>query len=366
MRPVARRLVTASVVLALAGCGSASTVSQEDPTPSPTTSPTGTARGLGDRIGVRLPMEDWHSINGTMDSVSSVGYEGGEISSAGKADVVRDAGGKQAVKPGTDQWYPDAAVVEFVLSRAQWVWIADQLEHWASVADSVDQPEDAAHERRIAATIRATVKARPVGATPTAGPTRTQRHRGLSDDHELYLTPYDAGDSPYTDIDTSELHVLHLTPGATSDVLTLLTGRTYAVVDLTVRMLPRPSTSLADAMADGDWEVGEEATMRLSEPLVGLGSVGWQAEDVIVPGTPGLYRVRVMAKDRLHDDHAHYAEWPDGPEGRETERFDVTVWPVTERQPVQLEGYDITNVRPDEQPDDPFADELPALRGREE
>jgi hypothetical protein len=131
--------------------------------------------------------------------------------------------------------------------------------------------------------------------------------------------------------------------------VTLLTGRTYTHVDLTVRLLPAPPQSLDSAVVDG-WSVGEEATMTLAEPLVGLGSYDWQVSDILVPARPGLYRVRVLARDRLHDDAEDYAEYPDGPGARDTERFDVTFWPVTTSTPSELLGSDAHAVRPS--PDD--------------
>jgi hypothetical protein len=351
MRAVARRFAAAATVFTLTGCSNEQAVRHDGaPTPSPiaatSAAPTTSGSPIGDageRVGIRMTVDDWLGISNDLDSTSSVGYEGGDVAEAGKAVVVGAAGDQQATQPHKKSWLPKQRAVTFVLSRAQWLWTADQVEHWSAVSDTVDQPQEAADGRRVAALIRSQLATARAGKQPRPGPLTLRHYLGNGDDHELYLTPYDAPAAPYDVPDTSVDHVLKVTSARTCDVLTLLTGRTYTHVDLTVHMLSGPPQSLNSAVVDG-WSVGEEATARITEPLVGLGTYDWQAPDIVVPGRPGLYRVRVLARDRVHDDAADYDEYPDG-QGRATERFDVTLWPVAVASPPELLGSDAGGVR---------------------
>jgi hypothetical protein len=278
-----------------------------------------------------MSMLDWNGIGAEMENVADVEIEGGDDPlRADKASAVTDVGDKQALHGRTD-FPPSDRTVTITLSRAQWAFVVDELHHSIPIYRSIDMPDAARSAQATIDMIQGQLARATSALAPSPGPTTPARHLARADEHELYLTPFNADLVRERSWPSDRLFGVSRT-GA----VVLFSGRAFADVDLTVRSLQKPPRALADSL-DG-WEVGEEQTLRITEPLHGFSPFPeWYAEDVFVPARPGLYRMRVTASGRVRDEAEDYEDIPDN---RVTERFEISFWPVTSRAPRERAGSD--------------------------
>ncbi|WP_019878028.1 hypothetical protein [Sporichthya polymorpha] len=302
------------------------------PSPSARPAPVGDP---AERIPVRLPLANWHLVDSALASTVSVTTEdpGDELPKASKASAVIELAEGQLAKLGEKP--AEDRSVTIVLSRAQWAFVLEELRDWLAVAESMpDEPEVAESvptERETIALIeRQVAKAQKVLAGPRAPGTATRagtRHFAEAFEHQVWLAPFDA--YPVDEKSWLKEQVLGVSGGA----VVIRTGVSWGNVDLTVRAFAAAPAPLSEGL--GDWDVGEEETFEITEPLHAFGPLGlWWAENAFVPARPGLYRVRVLASGRVPDNGY------DEVEGRSGERYEVSFWPVTNRAPHLRYGDD--------------------------
>lgn len=281
----------------------------------------------GERVAVHMPVADCDGIIGEMDNVTSVELEGGDdLSQAARAAALFDLVGKQVADEPRQ-----GNAVTVTLSRAQWAFVVDRLRESIPVYRRIDMPDEAASARSTIDLVQRQLAAATTAVVPAPGPIGPTHWTGRADEHQFYLMPFNA-DAVERLPEPSD-RLVEVTP---TDAIVLYTGRTYADVDLTVRSLAGPPAALADDI--GAWEVGEEVTVRITEPLYGFSPfTDWYAPDVFVPTGPGLYRMRVLARGRVHDEPEDYEEISDQ---RATEHVEVLFWPVQTRQPGIRAGSD--------------------------
>ena len=106
-------------------------------------------------------------------------------------------------------------------------------------------------------------------------------------------------------------------------------GRTWCamgLVSVTVAELETNPGPLAEAIAAGDWQAGEEDEMDVQLPL-SLFGFAMEIQDeylhhnVFVPRRPGKHRVRVLTKGRVEEEYDGVADEP-------VEQFRIELWPV--------------------------------------
>ena len=317
------------------------------PSPSPSATPSGSttieparasAGDPAERVGIRMRVVDWSAIANTLESTTSVTLEdpGDELPLASKASAVSDLGHEQIPRLKNDKWPPDDQLVVITLSRAQWAFVLQEMRSWSEVSESMadthpEMAEDAQSDRAVIALIeRGLVKPARVSPGRKAPGTATKagtRHVAESMDHQIWLAPFNA--MPQWEEDWISNRLLGVSDGA----VVVLTGVAWGKVELTVRALDRAPAPIEQSMAG--WDVGEEETFEVVEPLHAFGPLGlWWAEDAYVPARPGLYRVRVLAHGRIPD------EGHDETEGRTGERYEVSIWPVKTVEPRVREGSD--------------------------
>ena len=351
----AQLLLPVLAVLGLAACGTGDAVVPGDAGPEPaplvTASParspapwaTAEAGQASDadpaeRVGIRMRVLDWSVIANTLESTTSVTLEdtGDELPLASKASAVSELGHHQIPGRENDKWPPDDRPVVITLSRAQWAFVLQEMWSWREVSESLAQTrpemaEEAEMGRAVIALIeRGLVRPARVSPGRSAPGTATKagtRHAAEAMEHQIWLAPFNA--LPQVQDDWIANRLLGVSDGA----VVVLTGVAWGTVDLTVRALDRPPAPIEKSMAG--WDVGEEETFEITEPLHAFGPLGlWWAEDAYVPARPGLYRVRVLAHGRIPDEG--YEET----RGRTGERYEIAIWPVRTPEPRVREGSD--------------------------
>lgn len=289
-------------------------------------------------------MENWSGIDSEMDNVSSTASETGdmyEFPKTGKALAIRDLGSKQVPWVG-DEWPPMDQMITVTLSRVQWQFVLGELCDSIPIYEDIDDLESAGMTREEVALIEHALES-PADATPgrRAPGTATRagtRHVAETHGHQVYLTPFNA--VPVWKDSWAGDQVLGVSDGPS---VILLTGASWADVEVTIRALPGPPAPLTESLAG--WELGEEETVEITEPLHGMDPIGeWYAEDAFVPARPGLYRVRVLVRGRVP-----FVEAEDGSYDKAAgmnEHYDVSIWPVEDREPRARAGTDsLSNAR---------------------
>jgi hypothetical protein len=367
MTPLRRRAPALVLLLVLAACAeqpalvtgdglpdgpSASPAATPTATPSPTAEPAPSgppepapaprrtaALPGGERVTLRIAFGSWASVSWELDSTSDVSVED-DLPTAARARLLDDLGEEQV--PLVDGKYPtEGQRITLTLSRSQWAFGLNQLREAIPIYEEIEDPESAALLRAAVADIeralRDPVRVRPVrspGKATAAGVRLTaEAYSG-----QLFLTPFTSTrvkdpDDLYSD----EGRLIGVWDGPT---LGLRTGTDWADVDVTIRAVDAAPPPLEQSMTG--WELGEEVTLRVSEPLHGLDPVGDHlTEDMFVPGRPGLYRVRALARGRAYDDCDSTEETCyDKSEGPVREHYDVTIWPVDHQEPLLRVGTD--------------------------
>lgn len=336
-----------ALLLALSACGSGGegtevVAGDAGPEPAPTASSSAAVLGRGPKAAERIPVtmrvEDWFDVDSAMESTSSVTTESGhpeEMPRASKADAITEAGDKQVRIGKKGKWPPNAQEVTITLTRAQWAFVLDDLRQWAEVGESMpddpDMVQGSVHERATIALIeRQLASPAKVLPGPEAPGTATRAgtlHHVESMDHAFWIAPFNA--YPIAAEEWVKEQLLGISDGA----VVVNTGVMWGKVELTVLALDAAPPPLSEGL--GGWEVGEEETFEVVEPLHLFAPLGldW-AENAFVPAEPGLYRVRVLASGRIPDEGF---EPTDGETG---ERYEVTFWPVTGRKPHLRYGDD--------------------------
>ncbi|HEY3604864.1 MAG TPA: hypothetical protein VGL04_09330 [Sporichthyaceae bacterium] len=146
--------------------------------------------------------------------------------------------------------------------------------------------------------------------------------------HQVFLSPEDAWPDLRSD----------WRPGWVVEVdgdqgLILCTGCSHGPVEVSVRALDFVPADGLDVAISGGWEVGEERDCEIAEALF-LTSPDPDGPPIEVfrPASPGLFRIRVLARGRAGDADQYVAT--------PTERFEVTLWNVDAARPLERVGGD--------------------------
>lgn len=296
-----------------------------------------------ERVAIRMQVTDWVGVDITMDSTGSNATEDqdfADLPRGGKADAIRDLGHKQIPWRKGNKWPPDDQWITMTLTRAQWTFVLREMYFWLNVNPFSTDPEAVAANTADRKTI-ARIESQLIDPTRSSpgrpGPGKaTKAGTGYAAEayaNQVWLAPFDG--SPAFDDSWTPDRLLGVDDGA----IVLLTGVYWGKVDVRIRALGSAPPPLVDSL-DG-WEVGEEETLRIDQPLYLFNplAVDW-VEDAFVPARAGLYRVRVLAHGRLPDHELGETTRTTG------ERYEITIWPVTSKQPRARAGADRLGAQP--------------------
>lgn len=138
------------------------------------------------------------------------------------------------------------------------------------------------------------------------------------DYHQMFFAPFTVDPVRTRDQDARLLNIA--TDGSS---LFVSTGCANGAVAITIHVLEVPPADLDQCMAG--WEVGAEQDLRIDAALyLGAPTVSTVGPVTVTPATPGLHRVRVLARGRAE----HYDQFVD----QSGEEYEVTFWPISSPQ----------------------------------
>lgn len=315
-------------------------------TPPPTSTPAPTPVAItmpripgepAERVAIRMQVTDWVGVDITMESTDASATEDqdfADLPRGGKARMTRDLGHDQIPWRKGDQWPPDEEWITVTLTRAQWQFVLREMYHWLNVGagwtDAESLEANAADGRtiaRIQTQLLDPNRSSPARSGPGSAPRAGARHVVEAYANQVWLASFD-GEPTYEDSWTAE-RLLGVSDGA----IVVQTGVYWGDVELTVRVFDRAPQPLAESLAG--WEVGEEETLRLDQSLYLVNPLAVdRAAEAFAPESPGLYRVRVLTRGRAPDPGFAATTRKTG------ERYEVTIWPVDEKEPRVWVGKD--------------------------
>ena len=141
------------------------------------------------------------------------------------------------------------------------------------------------------------------------------KHQVQVDYHQMFFAPFDVQPVMTPDQDARLLNI-----ATDQSSVFISTGCANGTVTIDLRVLDEPPAPLDSCMAG--WEVGAEQDVRIDADLhLGAPTLTMVEPVTIRPSTPGLHRVRVLARGRA----AHYDLFID----ESGEEYEVSFWPVT-------------------------------------
>jgi hypothetical protein len=152
------------------------------------------------------------------------------------------------------------------------------------------------------------------------------QHKVQVDYHQMFFAPFNVHPVMTRDQDARLLNVT--TDGSSVFVST---GCANGAVTVAVNVLEEPPAALDQCIAD--WEVGAEQDLLLATELyLASPTVNAVADLVVAPVSPGLHRVRVLARGRAE----HYDQFVED----SGEEYEVTFWPIATPEGRTDAGHD--------------------------
>jgi hypothetical protein len=146
------------------------------------------------------------------------------------------------------------------------------------------------------------------------------------DYHQMFFAPFNVHPVMTREQDARLLNI-----ASDGSSLFVSTGCANGAVTIAVSVLEEPPAALDQCMAG--WEVGAEQDLVLAAELfLGAPTVNVAANLVVAPASPGLHRVRVLARGRAE----YYDQFVDD----SGEEYDVKFWPISTPQGRTDAGHD--------------------------
>ena len=91
-------------------------------------------------VQLHIAVKDWQIIDAVIDNSIAVDVVEGEVVTAMRGSVVRDAGWPASFHKGGDRfeygWQPGNVILEIEVSGDHWAFVLEQLERWRQVDDT--------------------------------------------------------------------------------------------------------------------------------------------------------------------------------------------------------------------------------------